>query len=411
MRSTLYPSLVGALLLGGCAPVGGGKMSATSTGDLSHALVERSAPTREQQQCGTGALTALGARRVARAPYLQRVSSTSALVLFTLDNEPTVPAVSLTLPTGAPVQTVPAEQDTSIPSGLQWMATFTGLEPDRLYCYSLDQLSERAGFRTAPAPFVGASTRFVVFGDSGRAGARQDAVKEQLHTVPFDLMLHTGDVVYGDASLARYEEDFFDPYAELLKSVPVFPTSGNHEYQNARGAPYREVFALPENGGAEGVERWYSFDWGDVHFVALDTEQLGDAQRAWLTRDLASSPLPWKIVYLHRPPYSSGYHGSSRAVRDAFSRIFMKHGVQVVFAGHDHDYERTKVIDGVTYIVTGGGGHSTRRVGHSAFTAFSEDVLHFVYAEVQGDAMLLHAIDATGREFDSVRIPRLSGAS
>jgi 3',5'-cyclic AMP phosphodiesterase CpdA len=301
---------------------------------------------------------------------------------------------------------VQAEQDPADPSGLQWIARLTELEPGALYCYALDELSEPAGFRTAPSPLANAPVRFVVFGDSGKEGERQAAVRAQLDTVPFDLMLHTGDIVYGDAGLARYERDFFGAYAELLKNVPVFPTIGNHEYQNDRGAPYRQVFALPENGGADGAERWYSFDWGDVHFVALDTEQVGDAQSAWLAQDLANNQLPWKVVYLHRPPYSSGYHGSSPAVRKAFSALFEEHGVQVVFAGHDHDYERTRVINGVTYIVTGGGGHSTRSVGRSAFTAFSEDVLHFVYGEVKGDTLLLHAIDATGREFDSARIPR-----
>lgn len=407
MKYQLHSSLAGALLGLACAPVGGGKLSATGTGDLSHALADRTAPVRaEQSQCGTGELTLAGEERVARAPYLQQVSSTSALVLFTYRDEPTAHTVTLTRPTGEVIQSVQAEQDSTDPSGLQWIARFGELEPNGVYCYSLDQLSEPAGFRTAPPPFVDASVRFVVFGDSGKEGALQDAVRDQLDTVPFDLMLHTGDIVYGDGTLAHYERDFFDKYAELLGSVPVFPTSGNHDYQNNRGAPYLQVFALPENGGADGVERWYSFDWGDVHFVALDTEQLGAAQSAWLAQDLASNRLPWKVVYLHRPPYSSGYHGSSPAVRESFSALFEEHGVQVVFAGHDHNYERTRIINGVTYVVTGGGGHSTRAVGHSAFTAFSEDVLHFVYAEVQGESLLLHAIDATGREFDSVRIPR-----
>jgi hypothetical protein len=141
-----------------------------------------------------------------------------------------------------------------------------------------------------------------------------------------------------------------------------------------------------------------------VHFVALDTEQLGETQTGWLAQDLAQNELPWTVVYLHRPPFSSGYHGSSGQVRAAFSSLFEQHGVQVVFAGHDHNYERTQPINGVTYVVTGAGGHGTRRVGRSSFTAYSENVLHFVHGEVQGDTLLLHAIDAGGREFDSVSI-------
>lgn len=410
MRNHLQTPLVGALLCCACAPVGGGKLAATSTGDLSHALQERTAPTEELVAvCGDGELTLAGAERVDRRPYLQQVSATSALALFTLRQKEAAPALTLTLPDGQALQKVRAERDPSDPSGLQWIARFTGLEAGALYCYSLDGLSARAGFRSAPLPFSDAAVRFVVLGDSGKQGPLQDAVRAQLDTVPFDLMLHTGDIVYGDGTQERYERDFFAKYADLLESVPVFPTSGNHDYQANRGAPYRQVFALPENGGPDGVERWYSFDWGDIHFVALDTEQIGSPQRAWLAADLARNKLPWTVVYLHRPPYSSGYHGSSEQARRAFSPLFEQHGVEVVFAGHDHDYERTRVIGGVTYVVTGGGGHSTRAVGHSSFTAFSEDVLHFVHAEVRGDRMLLHAIDATGREFDSARIDRSPG--
>lgn len=174
--------------------------------------------------------------------------------------------------------------------------------------------------------------------------------------------------------------------------------------KTGQAGPFRQVFALPENGAPEGLERWYSFDWGNVHFVALDTENLDSSQVQWLTHDLENSNLPFTVAYMHRPAYSSGHHGSSSLVRRTLSPIFEKYGVQVAFAGHDHDYERTRDLGGVTYIVTGGGGASTRFVGTSSFTAFSEDVLHFVYGEADSDEMLLHAIDGVGREFDSVRL-------
>jgi hypothetical protein len=163
---------------------------------------------------------------------------------------------------------------------------------------------------------------------------------------------------------------------------------------------------LPENGAPDGVETWYSFDWGDVHFVGLDTEKTGASQAAWLDRDLSSSDKPWKIVFAHKPPFSSGDHGSDSAFRSYFVPAMSKYGVQLVLNGHDHDYERTKPIAGTTYVVTGGGGRSTRSVGASEFTAFSEDVLHFAEVEVGQNDLIVHAIDATGLEFDSARIPR-----
>jgi hypothetical protein len=402
--SPIVPILLASLVA--CGSSAGSRAAAEGTGDISNPAATRTAAGEPRlSECGSPALTTEGLAELDRLPYLQRVSSDSAEVLFTLTDTRTPESLQVTLPDGRPVADVAAELDASDASGRQQLAAITGLQPGQVYCYSIDGLTQRFGFRTAPSAGSGAPVRFAVFGDSG-GGPLQGAVRDQLETVDFDLMLHVGDIAYGSGTLAQLESQFFDEYSSILENVPVFPASGNHDYDTSGATPFREVFALPENGGPEGVERWYSFDWGDVHFVALDTEQIDPAQTSWLEDDLANHHLPWTVAYLHRPPYSSGEHGGSRAVQKAFSPLFARYGVQVVFSGHDHDYERTTPIDGVTYIVTGGGGHGTRPVGSSSYTAYSEDVLHFVYAEVTGDQMLLHAIDATGREFDSARIQR-----
>ncbi len=230
-----------------------------------------------------------------------------------------------------------------------------------------------------------------------------------MDSVPFDLMLHVGDIAYYDGSMANFEVKFFGTYAGLITHLPIFPASGNHEYITLGADPYRQVFALPENGAPEGIERWFSFDWGDVHFVGLDTELVADVQASWLERDLTSNTLPWTVVYMHKPPYSSGTHGSSLDVRGTFAPIFEQFGVQLVLSGHDHDYERTHGMVGVTYIVTGGGGFSTRRVGSSDFTAYSASVFHFLQAEVQDGQMLVRAVDTSGLVIDSTRITLPSG--
>ena len=202
--------------------------------------------------------------------------------------------------------------------------------------------------------------RFIAFGDSGGGGSDQTALRDQMATVPFDFMIHTGDIAYDGGTRAAFEERFFRVYADFLKYFPVFPASGNHEYDTEDAAPFREVFVLPENGGPEGIERWYSFDWGDVHFVALDSERTGPVQAAWLDADLTANQLPWTIVYWHKPPFSSGEHGSDGASRAHFVPILEKHKVPLVLNGHDHDYERTTPQNGVTYVVTGGGGIGVR---------------------------------------------------
>jgi Icc-related predicted phosphoesterase len=141
-----------------------------------------------------------------------------------------------------------------------------------------------------------------------------------------------------------------------------------------------------------------------VHFVGLDSEVDLHSQAEWLEQDLSDNRLPWVVVMVHRPPYSSGAHGSTMVVREAFSPIFEAHGVQLVLAGHEHDYERSVPIEGTTYVVTGGGGRGTRDVGHSSFTAYSEAVAHFIYVTVDGADMRLYAVDGTGETFDFAHI-------
>jgi 3',5'-cyclic AMP phosphodiesterase CpdA len=245
--------------------------------------------------------------------------------------------------------------------------------------------------------------RFAALGDSGSGGADQRAVFEQMMTVPFDLVVHTGDLAYDSGTATEFDRTVFQPYSRMLRSFAIYPVTGNHDYATSRGAPFLRSFVLPENGD---TERWYSFDWGDVHFVGLDTEQIGSRQAEWLDTDLMSNRLPWTVVYGHRPPFSSGDHGSDGNFRKYFVPLLEKYQVPLVLNGHDHHYERTNVLNGVTYVVTGGGGRGTRSVGHSSFTAFSEAVIHFVFVEVAGSRLVLHAIDGTGREFDQALIER-----
>jgi hypothetical protein len=288
----------------------------------------------------------------------------------------------------------------------QMWSTIDNLSPNTVYCYRIvDQtgpLSERIGFRTAPTADDPAPIRFLAFGDSGGGGADQRSLAEQMYTYPYSLIIHTGDLAYDAGTIGQLEDTVFKMYAPLFRHVPFFPASGNHEYGTMSGAPFRAVFALPGDNG----EKWYSYDWGRIHFAALDTEADYATQAKWLDGDLTATALPWKIVYLHKPPYSSGEHSSDISLRNALEPVLEKHHVQLVLAGHDHDYERITPQHGIQYIVTGGGGVGTRPVGSSSFTAFSDEVIHFVYADVRVDEMVLHAIDATGAEFDSIVVPR-----
>jgi acid phosphatase type 7 len=399
-----------------CSPGGGssgGAKSTDKTGDISNGAMTHGRPDLAMTAaCGPGEVTPEGAGVLVRAPYLQQVTERSALLAWTVLDGIEGLSVDVELADGTPAASAPAAVDVSShPSAAdQMVARLDGLSPSTIYCYTIRQgdavLAGPTGFRTAPPRGSDEPFTFTAFGDFGDGGADQQEVLAQINDVPFDLLLMLGDVAYDSGTRAQLEDNLFSVYAPLMRSISTWPASGNHEYGTDDAGPFREFFVLPENGGSAGRERWYSFDWGNVHFVALDTEKVADTQAEWLDADLEANDLPWTVVFFHRPPYSSGSHGSSMNVRNLFGPILERHGVNLVLAGHDHDYERMIPQNGVQYVVSGGGGHDLRGVGESDFTAFSATVLHFVAITVEPNQMIVHAIDATGSEFDSVAIRR-----
>jgi hypothetical protein len=286
-----------------------GNIAAPEGGDKSHPA-ERGSPIADlRAACGDGTPTLEGSV-IGRQPYLQQVTTRSAMIGW-VTTSPTGEHADVTLPDGTPITSAVAQNETSAVRGAgqsQMWATVEGLEPDTIYCYEIangSPLNARSGFRTAPTADDPDPVRFLAFGDSGGGGSDQLALRDQMLDVPYDLIIHTGDIAYDSGNLSEFEHNVFDIYADVFRNIPFFPAAGNHEYKTSSAAPFRSVFALPGDSG----EKWYSYDWGRVHFVALDTEASYGTQAAWLDADLAATTLPWKIVYLHKPPYSSGEHG------------------------------------------------------------------------------------------------------
>ncbi len=384
-----------------------GNLEAKTAGDVSRPI-DRASPTAAiTSACGTGAKTTAGAV-IQRRPYLQQVTAGSAWIGW-VSTGGGAERVEITTPDGASVQTAPGTVELyamRTAGERQIWAQLDHLAADTIYCYRITDgtqtLFERTGFRTAPAADSTARVRVLAFGDSGGGGSDQLALAEWMHQFPYDLIVHTGDVAYDDGTIGQYEDNVFGVYADLFEHLPFFPAAGNHDYYTLNGAPFRDVFALPGTTG----EKWYSYDWGPVHFVALDTESDYRTQMEWLDADLAATTRAWKVIYLHRPPYSSGYHGSDTALRDSLAPVTARHGVQLVLAGHDHHYERMAPQGGVAHILTGGGGKGTRAVDGASFTAYAAEVIHFVILDIGPDELVVHAIDATGKMFDSMAIPR-----
>jgi 3',5'-cyclic AMP phosphodiesterase CpdA len=151
--------------------------------------------------------------------------------------------------------------------------------------------------------------------------------------------------------------------------------------------------------------RWYAAQLGDVLFVALDSTMAEDpGQLTWLEQTLAASNNDWVIAEMHHPPLSAGIHGSDEDTREAFVPLFEKYGVDLVLAGHDHDYQRSIPIGGVTYIVSGAGA-KVRSAGSADFAEASAAVLHFVEIGIWDDRPEITAISLDG-VFDSVELTR-----
>jgi acid phosphatase type 7 len=338
-----------------------------------------------------------------REPYVQNVTATSAVIAW-VSEEPGAGVVKY----GKTPELGREQIDRWIDN--HHAVAIADLEPGSTYHYRVEGVGRSwptSRFRTAPT-VQGTSFSFAVIGDSGSGGKGQLAVARLLGHLKPDLILHTGDVVYPDGEERHYDRRYFAPYVELIREVPVFPVLGNHDVRKGDGAAFLDNFH-PPLGNPGSTKRYYSFDWGDAHFVALDSELYYDdkggsteQQKAFLERDLAATDRRWKVAFLHRSPYGSSRHGGDERVRHDLAPIFAKHGVDLVFAGHDHVYERTVPIRGVTYVVSGGGGRRLYPAGKGRLTACSKSAHHAVLGRVDDGRLSIEAVEPHGLVFDRV---------
>ena len=229
--------------------------------------------------------------------------------------------------------------------------------------------------RTSPSPPRLLRARTIAFGSGRWATAvrerrtRPTPLPRCVRTVgenqfPVELMVHMGDVAYRDGLDSEFQDNHFKPYADLLRNTVCWPSLGNHDGHSASGpagtGPYFDAFVVPADGEAGGVasgtESYYSFTVGRVHFLALNTydeDRAPDGDMAdWIRRDLAAvDSVDWIIAFFHHPPYSKGSHDSDTEqrmveVREWLMPVLDDGGVDLVFAGHSHTYERSMLITG-----------------------------------------------------------------
>jgi hypothetical protein len=256
------------------------------------------------------------------------------------------------------------------------------------------------------------SVRFVVIGDTGTGTDQQHELAQVMfryrQAFPFEFVLMMGDNMYGGEKAVDYKQKFENVYRPLLdQKVKFYAALGNHDESNQR---FYEFFNM------EGQE-YYRFKKGDVSFYSLNSNYMDKKQVDWLNEKLAADTATWKVAFFHHPPYSSGgKHGSDTKLREIIEPIFMKHGVNVVFSGHEHFYERIKPQKGIYYFISGSGGKlrkgDVKKGSMLTEKAFDRD-MSFMLVEVNDQQMHFQVISRTGETVDSGVIvnPRKKNAS
>jgi hypothetical protein len=248
------------------------------------------------------------------------------------------------------------------------------------------------------------SVRFVAIGDNGTGDRAEYEIASQMAAwrgrFPFEFVIMLGDNLYGSQKPADFVRKFEQPYKPLLDAgVQFYACLGNHDNPSSKG------YKLFNMDG----RRYYTYGLKNVRFFVLDSNELDPAQVDWVTHALEDAQESWKIVYFHHPLYSDGgRHGGEIELRVKLEPIFVKYGVNVVYSGHDHVYERFKPQKGIVYFVSGAGGQLRTGDLHpsAAMAAGFDRDQSFMLNEIAGDDLYFQVISRTGQTVDAGTIHR-----
>jgi hypothetical protein len=322
---------------------------------------------------GTGSTPAV----VTRGAYLQKLTQSSVTVRWRTDI-----ASNSRVQYGTTLTYGGTASDAALTT--EHIVTLTGLAPATKYYYSIGtsttalQGNTLNNFYTAPNVGSTAPIRIWALGDFGNGSTAQTAVRDAYTTytgaTPTNLWIWLGDDAYETGTDLEFQNKVFAKYPDQFKSVPLFPSPGNHDYAQAgyqsassltTNFPYFSIFSMPQNGEsgsvASGTPKYYSFNYGNVHFISLDSygtsNAPGSAMYTWLNNDLAANTQRWTVAYFHHPPYTKGSHNSDTAIelkdmRTNIIPLLESYHVDVVLSGHSHNNERSYLIKGHYGIAT-----------------------------------------------------------
>lgn len=359
--------------------------------------------------------------RILEGPLVQQPTEQAATLIWYTTRALERGGCVLVLETPTGPRTLPATAD-----GTRHRVRVEQLAPGEAYPYHIEldgRTLAEGELHTNKAP--GEPFAFIVVGDSGKGTRAQYLLAGQMNARSADFILHAGDVIYSAGERAGFKDRFFAPYRHLLSRVACWPTLGNHDVFTDNGAPYCEVFELPENGpSGQPPEHHYWFEYASARVAVIDSNVdetvLATEVAPWLLRVFADGSTVWRFVLLHHPPYTAGAYKPDGRIQRALVPAFEAAGVDVVFAGHDHLYERTLplrggevVTDGrgVVYVVSGAGGarlyEALSPEERPAWIAALDDTRHsFTHVQITGDTLRLQQIDTEGVVIDDWTMTR-----
>ncbi|MCA9561844.1 MAG: metallophosphoesterase family protein [Myxococcales bacterium] len=338
-----------------------------------------------------------------KTPYLQAVTMNGISVMW----ETTAPGVGFVeYGSGSVLNRVASSP--RVASTLQEVR-IEDLEPDTRYFYRVHTVladdptqvvsSPMYYFRTAVPE--GQPFTFLLYGDNRTNSETHSTLVQRMiadgRESDARFIVNTGDLTTNASWWDEWQDEFFEPALPLLSYFPIYAALGNHEGNHET---WYEYLSLPNN------ESWYSFRYGDAEFFGLNTSaglEQGTAQYEWLENALASSEATWKIAFFHHPPYSCVpiRKPGSPVIQENLVPLFETYGVQLVMLGHDHLYGRSYPLNGVTYVISGGGGASTYPAEPDEFNEICVQTHHYCIVRVTPSSVSLEATTIEGELLDS----------
>lgn len=356
------------------------------------------------QDKGTQSYFQLTSQDIVMRPYLQAVTHNSITVMVESKNETPIFAyygedtdfgkssvTKFTKPTGADPQTYVHR------------IVLDSLEPNKNYNYKVIEKGKeyRGSFKTAVLP--GTPFKFAAMGDTRTYVNKHGAVAKGIESHSPHFSLYSGDLCAHPTYESWKSEFFIREELSLITNVPFLNAVGNHEDWSTATEAFTE--APPSNSGEQF---YYSFDYGDVHFLVISTEHglsSNAAQVKFAKKDLKNSKAKWKIAMFHIPAYCGGGHGENKVMKNFTTEVLEPNNVDVVLTGHSHFYQ-SNYVNGIYHIVSAGGGAPLYTPKKMSYTQTQAKVHHYMIWEASADKLAFKVYDIKGNLIDKMELKK-----